>query len=71
MERERKNTIELLKLSFPELYESEVDESQVDALVALFESYDETLSVVGNKIFAREFVARMLVKEGIKLIGKK
>ena len=71
MERERKNTIELLKLSFPELYESEVDENQVDALVALFESYDDTLKVMTNKMFAREYLARMLVKEGIKLIEKK
>ncbi len=71
MGRERKNTIKLLKFNFPELYESEVDESQVDALVALFESYDETLSVMANKPFAREYLARTLVKEGIKLIEKK
>lgn len=71
MERERKNTIELLKLSFPELYKSEINESQVDALVALFESYDETLSVIANKSLAREYLARSLVKEGIKLIEKK
>lgn len=71
MERERKNTIELLKLSFPELYKSEINESQVDALVALFESYDETLSVIANKNLAREYLARSLVKEGIKLIEKK